>query len=218
MPIPAIIDLSLLHAFLGEKPRKDAPSRSQQNVALLLGAQHPLPVKILCKIRSEVFPMRSALSFLFICLFLICTENLCFAGETDTTTIYFKNGRKLICDYAWVEGDTVILVVRGKQVAVGYDKSRIDMARSFPFVKFENVLTREVPGHDNEVRGDKGPETRDKDYEEAMMDYQRRLEAYEKERREIEAYNARVREYNARAKAFNARLRKERSERSPKAD
>jgi hypothetical protein len=153
--------------------------------------------------------MRSALSFLFICLILICTEILCFAGETDTTTIYFKNGRKLICDYAWVEGDTVILVVRGKQVAVGYDKSRIDMVRSLPFAKFKNRLTREGPGDDNQVRSDKGPDTRDKEYEEAMMDYRRRVEAHEKERREIEAYNARVREYNARAKAFNAQLRKE---------
>jgi len=178
-------------------------------VALLLGAQHPLPVKRPCEIRSEVFPMRSALSFLFICLFLICTEILCFAGETDTSSIYFKNGRKLICDYAWVEGDTVFLVVRGKQVAVGYDKSRIDMARSFSFLKFENVLSREGPGDDNQVRGNREPDTRDKEYEEAMMDYQRRLEAHEKERREIEAYNARVREYNARAKAFNAQLRKE---------
>jgi len=46
-------------------------------------------------------------------------------------TVYFKNGKKLLCDRAWKDGSTIFLVIHGKKVAVGYDEREIDMERSF---------------------------------------------------------------------------------------
>ena len=46
-------------------------------------------------------------------------------------TVHFKNGRTLLCDRAWKDGNTVFLVVHGKGVAIGYEESGIDMERSF---------------------------------------------------------------------------------------
>ena len=46
-------------------------------------------------------------------------------------TVYFRNGRTLLCDRAWKDGNTVFLVVHGKGVAIGYEESGIDMERSF---------------------------------------------------------------------------------------
>jgi hypothetical protein len=46
-------------------------------------------------------------------------------------TVYFKNGRELLCDAAWKEGGTVFLVMHGKGYAVGYDENQIDMKKSF---------------------------------------------------------------------------------------
>ena len=45
--------------------------------------------------------------------------------------VYLKNGKKLNCDHAWKQGDTIYLVVHGKKFAVGYDQNNIDMKRSF---------------------------------------------------------------------------------------
>ena len=45
--------------------------------------------------------------------------------------VYFKNGKELICDEAWEEGNTIFLVVHSKKVAIGYDKNEIDMEKSF---------------------------------------------------------------------------------------
>jgi len=46
-------------------------------------------------------------------------------------TVYFRDGRTLLCSRAWKDGDTVFLVVHGKDVAIGYEESEIDMERSF---------------------------------------------------------------------------------------
>jgi S1-C subfamily serine protease len=46
-------------------------------------------------------------------------------------TVYFKNGRKVVCDAAWKEGGTVFLVLQGKGYAVGYKEEEIDMKKSF---------------------------------------------------------------------------------------
>ena len=46
-------------------------------------------------------------------------------------TVYFKNGREVLCDAAWKEGGTVFLVIHGKGYAVGYKEEEIDMKRSF---------------------------------------------------------------------------------------
>jgi S1-C subfamily serine protease len=46
-------------------------------------------------------------------------------------TVYFKNGKKLLCDRAWKEGKTIFLVIHGKKYAVGYDEAEIDMDKSF---------------------------------------------------------------------------------------
>jgi hypothetical protein len=45
-------------------------------------------------------------------------------------TVYFKSGKKVLCDLAWKEGGTLFLVVHGKRFAVGYDLDLIDMKRS----------------------------------------------------------------------------------------
>ena len=46
-------------------------------------------------------------------------------------TVYFKNGREVLCDTAWKEGRTVFLVIHGKGYAVGYKEEEIDMKKSF---------------------------------------------------------------------------------------
>lgn len=46
-------------------------------------------------------------------------------------TVYFRNGRTLLCDRAWKDRNTIFLVLHGKDVAIGYDESGIDMERSF---------------------------------------------------------------------------------------
>jgi hypothetical protein len=46
-------------------------------------------------------------------------------------TVYFKNGKRLLCDRAWKKGRTIFLVIHGKKFAVGYDENQIDMRRSF---------------------------------------------------------------------------------------
>jgi hypothetical protein len=46
-------------------------------------------------------------------------------------TVYFKNGRQVLCDTAWKEGLTVFLVIHGKGYAVGYKEEEIDMKKSF---------------------------------------------------------------------------------------
>jgi hypothetical protein len=45
--------------------------------------------------------------------------------------VYFKNGKRLLCDKAWKRGETIFLVIHGKNFAVGYDESQIDINRSF---------------------------------------------------------------------------------------
>ena len=46
-------------------------------------------------------------------------------------TVYFRNGRTLQCDRAWKDSNTIFLVVHGKDVAIGYEETGIDMDRSF---------------------------------------------------------------------------------------
>jgi hypothetical protein len=46
-------------------------------------------------------------------------------------TVYFKNGREVLCDAAWKEVQTVFLVMHGKAYAVGYDENEINMKKSF---------------------------------------------------------------------------------------
>jgi hypothetical protein len=45
--------------------------------------------------------------------------------------VYLKWGRKLLCDYVWRDGDTIFVVVHGKEFAIGYDPKEIDVERSF---------------------------------------------------------------------------------------
>jgi serine protease Do len=52
-------------------------------------------------------------------------------SDAKPGTVYFKNGKKLLCDRAWKEGKTVFLVVHGKRYAVGYGEGEIDMEKSF---------------------------------------------------------------------------------------
>jgi len=46
-------------------------------------------------------------------------------------TVYFKNGREVLCDAAWKESGTVFLVIHGKGYAVGYKEEEIDLKKSF---------------------------------------------------------------------------------------
>lgn len=50
----------------------------------------------------------------------------------DNFIVYFKGGKQLVCDRAWKDGDTIFLVVQGKNLAIGYSQSEIDMGKSFP--------------------------------------------------------------------------------------
>jgi len=53
--------------------------------------------------------------------------------QQSSLTIYFKNGRHRQCDRVWMEGDTVYLVMKGKEFAVGYSRDEIDMQKSFGY-------------------------------------------------------------------------------------
>ncbi len=46
-------------------------------------------------------------------------------------TVYFKNGKRLLCDGAWKKGTVIYLLVHGKGFVLGYEQGRIDMKRSF---------------------------------------------------------------------------------------
>jgi hypothetical protein len=46
-------------------------------------------------------------------------------------TVYFKNGKEVLCDMAWKKGLTVFLVIHGKGYAVGYKEEEINMKKSF---------------------------------------------------------------------------------------
>jgi len=46
-------------------------------------------------------------------------------------TIYFKNGKRLVCERAWRHGKNVFLQVHDKEIVVSYDENEIDMERSF---------------------------------------------------------------------------------------
>ena len=94
------------------------------------------------------------LSFTVICLYPFGFgggESLSFAkNEYNLPTkpvlkpcvVYLKTGRTLNCDYAWRQGNTIFLVVQGKQIAVGYDVREIDMKRSF---RQATVTTPKMP-------------------------------------------------------------------------
>jgi len=47
----------------------------------------------------------------------------------------FKSGKKLVCDSVWQDGNTVFMKVQGKDFAVGYDASEIDMKKSFASIE-----------------------------------------------------------------------------------
>jgi hypothetical protein len=52
------------------------------------------------------------------------------AGGHRPFAVYFKSGRKVLCDRVWKEGGTLFLVFHGKGFAVGYDLDLIDTKRS----------------------------------------------------------------------------------------
>jgi hypothetical protein len=45
--------------------------------------------------------------------------------------VFFKNGKKFICDKAWKDGSTIFLVHHNKKFAIGYDEEEIDIEKSF---------------------------------------------------------------------------------------
>lgn len=51
-------------------------------------------------------------------------------GRHRPLTVYFKSGKKVLCDRVWKHGDTIFLVVQGKRFAVGYDLDLIDAKKS----------------------------------------------------------------------------------------
>ena len=46
-------------------------------------------------------------------------------------TVYFKNGKQLVCERAWKQGKNIYLQINDKEIVVSYDESEIDMERSF---------------------------------------------------------------------------------------
>jgi hypothetical protein len=55
--------------------------------------------------------------------------------KEEINKIYFKNGKVLIYDKTWKDGNTVFVVVKGKNFAVGYNEDEIDMRKSFKVEK-----------------------------------------------------------------------------------
>ena len=53
-----------------------------------------------------------------------------FCPHVSGKTLYLKNGQTVLCDYVWVENDLVYAVLKGKQFAISYNKSEIDLAKS----------------------------------------------------------------------------------------
>lgn len=51
-------------------------------------------------------------------------------GPHPPLTVYFKDGKKLLCDWVWKDEKTLFLVVQGRSFAVGYDLDLIDLKRS----------------------------------------------------------------------------------------
>ena len=45
--------------------------------------------------------------------------------------VYLRNGKAVLCDYAWREGNCIFLVHHGKRFAVSYADSEIEMEKSF---------------------------------------------------------------------------------------
>jgi Trypsin-like peptidase domain len=58
------------------------------------------------------------------------TLSLFVGGQNQSLTVYFKSGRKLLCDRVWKNGRTLFLVVHGRRFAVGYDEDLINMKKS----------------------------------------------------------------------------------------
>lgn len=58
-------------------------------------------------------------------------KNDLYKQQVNTNKIYFKNGKSLVYDKVWKDGNTVFIVVKGKKIAVGYADSEIDMDKSF---------------------------------------------------------------------------------------
>jgi S1-C subfamily serine protease len=46
-------------------------------------------------------------------------------------TVYFKSGKRLVCERAWKDGNWVYLLVKGKDIVVSYNETEIDMKKSF---------------------------------------------------------------------------------------
>jgi hypothetical protein len=51
--------------------------------------------------------------------------------SSEPFEVYFNNGNTAVCDKAWQDGDTIYLVYHDKKFAVGYDKSEINMSKTF---------------------------------------------------------------------------------------
>ncbi len=52
-------------------------------------------------------------------------------GRNAPGTVYFKNGKRLLCDRAWKQGKVIYLLVHGKGFVLGYEQGRIEMKKSF---------------------------------------------------------------------------------------
>ena len=51
--------------------------------------------------------------------------------QAGDVTIYFKNGRSLVCEKVWREGNNIFVIGKGKKYAVSYSVSEVDLNRTF---------------------------------------------------------------------------------------
>lgn len=51
--------------------------------------------------------------------------------QAGDVTLYFKNGRSLVCEKVWREGNQVFVIGKGKKYAVSYSESEIDLKKTF---------------------------------------------------------------------------------------
>jgi hypothetical protein len=119
MPVNRLKALKPMHLDVAHLPgrtvRLEAVLSGSRLVELALRNHQPSLIRETVKDRSERMPASNTLE----------------RKNPPPGTVYFKRGKRLVCERAWMIGNTIFLVVQGKKFALGYDQNQIDMKRSF---------------------------------------------------------------------------------------
>jgi hypothetical protein len=104
---------------------------------------------------SEVSAMKRNRGLFFLLFLFLYVQYLPFCPSVGAGTVYFKSGKSIICEYAWIEGDSVYVVPTGKKFAISYDKAAIDTARSD--INTRNSVVQEQPPAPSHPRSSNAP-------------------------------------------------------------